>query len=139
MLRNSVDLEELKNRRSFPKNNYFCYKWRIKDHFNRSIDRQIFHLRALGASNDVSLVNDRIMQLYKSSFGSSRKDLIVDLARDAMSFLDRRRSDQKRQQAKELRLSTATIELVQYASNVLLGFSTELNSLMGLSELFITA
>ncbi len=49
MLRNSVDLEELKNRRSFPKNNYFCYKWRIKDHFNRSIDRQIFHLRALGA------------------------------------------------------------------------------------------
>lgn len=139
MLRNSVDLEELKNRRSFPKNNYFCYKWRIKDHFNRSIDRQIFHLRALGASNDVSLMNDRIMQLYKSSFGSSRKDLIVDLARDAMSFLDRRRSDQKRQQAKELRLSTATIELVQYASNVLLGFSTELNSLMGLSELFITA
>ncbi|HMX44985.1 MAG TPA: hypothetical protein PKC93_03500, partial [Candidatus Obscuribacter sp.] len=99
MLRNSVDLEELKNRRSFPKNNYFCYKWRIKDHFNRSIDRQIFHLRALGASNDVSLMNDRIMQLYKSSFGSSRKDLIVDLARDAMSFLDRRRSDQKRQQA----------------------------------------
>lgn len=139
MLRNSVDLEELKNRRSFPKNNYFCYKWRIKDHFNRSIDRQIFHLRAQGASNDVSLMNDRIMQLYKSSFGSSRKDLIVDLARDAMSFLDRRRSDQKRQQAKELQLSTATIELVQYASNVLLGFSTELNSLMGLSELFITA
>ena len=139
MLRNSVDLEELKNRRSFPKNNYFCYKWRIKDHFNRSIDRQIFHLRAQGASNDVSLMNDRIMQLYKSSFGSSRKDLIVDLARDAMSFLDRRRSDQKRQQAKEMRLSTATIELVQYASNVLLGFSTELNSLMGLSELFITA
>lgn len=139
MLRNSVDLDELKNRQTYPKNNFFCYKWRIKDHFNRSIDRQMFHLKSLGASNDISLMNDRIMQLYKSSFGSSRKDLIVDLAQEAMGFLDKRRSQQKRVQAKEMVLSQATIELVQYAANVLLGFCTELNSLMGLSELFITA
>lgn len=139
MLRNSVDLDELKNRQTYPKNNFFCYKWRIKDHFNRSIDRQMFHLKSLGASNDISLMNDRIMQLYKTSFGSSRKDLIVDLAQEAMSFLDKRRSQQKRVQAKEMVLSQATIELVQYAANVLLGYATELNSLMGLSELFITA
>lgn len=139
MLRNSVDLDELKNRQTYPKNNFFCYKWRIKDHFNRSIDRQMFHLKSLGASNDISLMNDRIMQLYKTSFGSSRKDLIVDLAQEAMGFLDKRRSQQKRVQAKEMVLSQATIELVQYAANVLLGFCTELNSLMGLSELFITA
>lgn len=139
MLRNSVDLDELKNRQTFPKNNYFCYKWRIKDHFNRSIDRQQFHLNSLGANNDKSLMNDRIMQLYKSSFGTSRKDLIVDLAQEAMSFLEKRRSEKKRAEQTELMLSQATTSMVDFASNILLGFSTELNSLMGLSELFITA
>jgi hypothetical protein len=139
MLRNSVDLDELKNRQTFPKNNYFCYKWRIKDHFNRSIDRQQFHLNSLGANNDKSLMNDRIMQLYKSSFGTSRKDLIVDLAQEAMSFLEKRRTEKKRAEQTELMLSQATTSMVDFASNILLGFSTELNSLMGLSELFITA
>lgn len=139
MLRNSVDIDELKNRQSFPKNNYFCYKWRIKDHFNRSIDRQKFHLNAMGAGNDVSLMNDRILQLYKSSFGSSRKDLVVGLAQEAMNFLDRRRSQQKRAQQNERALSDSTRQLVDYVFNILLAFSAELNSLMGLSELFITA
>lgn len=139
MLRNSVDLDELKNRQTFPKNNYFCYKWRIKDHFNRSIDRQQFHLNSLGANNDKSLMNDRIMQLYKSSFGTSRKDLIVDLAQEAMSFLEKRRTEKKRAEETEMMLSQATTSMVDFASNILLGFSTELNSLMGLSELFITA
>jgi hypothetical protein len=138
MLRNSVDIVELKNRQTFPKNNYFCYRWRIKDHFNRSIDRQQFHLNAMGAGNDVSLMNDRIMQLYKSSFGSSRKDLIVGLAQEAMTFLERRRSQQKRSQECERALADSTISLVQHVFNVLLAFSAELNSLMGLSELFIT-
>lgn len=139
MLRNSVDIDELKNRQSFPKNNYFCYKWRIKDHFNRSIDRQKFHLNAMGAGNDVSLMNDRILQLYKSSFGSSRKDLVVGLAQEAMNFLDRRRSQQKKAQQNERALSDSTRQLVDYVFNILLAFSAELNSLMGLSELFITA
>lgn len=139
MLRNSVDINELKNRQSFPKNNYFCYKWRIKDHFTRSIDRRQYELHTMGAGNDVSLMNDRILQLYKASFGISRKDLIVGLAQDAMNFLDRRRGQQKRAQQCERALAESTLSLVHHVFNVLLAFSAELNSLMGLSELFITA
>jgi hypothetical protein len=136
---NSGELENYKNRFSFPKNNFFCYKWRIKDHFSTSIDRQRFHLNVLGAGNDRSLMNDRIMGLYKSSFGSSRKDLVVNLANDAMAFLDRRRQQQKRVQESERALSQATAELAQHVFNILLAFSSELNSLMGLSEIFISA
>jgi hypothetical protein len=139
MLRNSVDINELKNRQSFPKNNYFCYKWRIKDHFTRSIDRRQYELHTMGAGNDVSLMNDRILQLYKASFGTSRKDLIVGLAQDAMNFLDRRRGQQKLAQQCERALAESTLSLVHHVFNVLLAFSAELNSLMGLSELFITA
>jgi len=139
MLRNQVDVNEVVNRQRFPKNNYFCYRWRILDNFNRSIDRQMFHLSVQGADNHRGLLADKILQLYKARYHGSRQDLIVDLAQDAMKFLDRRREKHHNLSKQEVMLSKATRELMDRTFNTLLAFSTELNSLLGLSELFIAA
>lgn len=137
MLRNSPDFNEVINRQKFPKNNYFCYRWRILDHFSSSIERQKFHLTVQGADNHRSLLSDKVLQLYKARYHGNRQDLIVDLARDAKKFLDRRRNENSKLSKVEVILSKAMRDLMNRAFNTLLAFSTELNSLLGLSELFI--
>jgi hypothetical protein len=139
MLRNSPDYSEITNRQRFPKNNYFCYRWRILDHFSTSIDRQKFHLSVQGADNHRSLLADKVLQLYKARYHGNRQDLIVNLAQDAMKFLDRRRNEHQMLSKTEVLLSKATRDLMDRTFNTLLAFSTELNSLLGLSELFMTA
>lgn len=137
MLRNAPDFNEVINRQKFPKNNYFCYRWRILDHFSSSIDRQKFHLSVQGADNHRSLLSDKVLQLYKARYHGNRQDLIVDLARDAKKFLDRRRNENSKLSKVEVILSKAMKDLMNRAFTTLLAFSTELNSLLGLSELFI--
>lgn len=140
MLRNTVDqTQEITNRQRFPKNNSFCYRWRILDDFSRSIDRQMFHLKVAGAGNHRSLLADKILQLYKGRYHGTRQDLIVELAQDAMKFLEKRRFENHKLSKAEVMLSKATTELMDRVFNTLLAFSTELNSLLGLSELFMTA
>ena len=56
-----------------------------------------------------------------------------------MQFLDRRRQDNNKNSKAELLLSKATQGLMDRTFNTLLAFSTELNTLLGVSELFIIA
>ncbi|MBX9669024.1 MAG: hypothetical protein K2X93_15475, partial [Candidatus Obscuribacterales bacterium] len=138
-MRNPMDANEVRNRQHFPKNNLFCYRWRVLDNFNKSNDRQAFHLSHQTADNHFSLMSDKFLQLYKSRLTSSRNDLIVDLAQDAIKFLNRRKHEHFELTKVEVMLSKAVQELMERVFNTLLSFSTELNSVLGLSELFIAA
>lgn len=139
MLRHLISRQEVENRQNFPKNNYFCYRWRVKDHFNKSIERQMFHLAVHGAGNHKSLMNHKVLQLHKSRFTGNRRDLVVNLAQDAISFLDMRRMEHSKSSKEQVFYSTAMIDMVDMCFNLLLSCATELNTILGLSELFITA
>ncbi len=138
MLRNTVDMQAIKNRQKFPKNNHFAYKWRVLDNFNKSIERQMYYMNMWGANNHRTLMNDKILQLYKSRYQGSRTDLIVDLVSDTMQFLQKRRIEHHKLSQVEVTLSKATMCMIDHCFNTLLSFATELNSILGLSELFIT-
>lgn len=139
MLKNSNELTEVTNRQKFPKNNYFCYRWRILDYFSTSADRQKHQQELLVGGKDRSLLSDKILQLHKARYQGSRQDLIADLAQDAMQFLDRRRKETRKTSEENRLFSKAIRDLMQRTFKTLLAFSTELNTLLGLSELFITA
>lgn len=139
MLRDLVSRDQVANRQNFPKNNYFCYKWRVKDNFNRSIDRQMFHLSVHGADNHKSLMSHKVLQLHKSRFKGNRRDMVVNLAQDAMEFLDQRRMEHSVHSKEQVIYSTAMTDMVDLCFNLLLSCATELNTILGLSELFITA
>lgn len=139
MLRDLVSREQVANRQNFPKNNYFCYKWRVKDNFNRSIDRQMFHLSVHGADNHKSLMSHKMLQLHKSRFKGNRRDMVVNLAQDAMEFLEQRRLEHSVHSNEQVIYSTAMTDMVEMCFNLLLSCATELNTILGLSELFITA
>ena len=139
MLRHLISKQEVENRRNFPKNNYFSYQWRVKDHFNKSIDRQMFHLSVHGADNHKSLMNHKVLQLHKSRFTGNRRDLVVNLAQDAMAFLDKRREEHSKSSKEQVLYSSSMTGLVENSFNLLLSCATELNTILGLSELFITA
>ena len=139
MLRDLVSREQVENRRNFPKNNYFCYRWRVKDNFNRSIDRQMFHLSVHGADNHKSLMSHKMLQLHKSRFRGNRRDMVVSLAQDAMEFLDKRRKEHSVNSKEQVLFSSSMLDMVDMCFNLLLSCATELNTILGLSELFITA
>lgn len=139
MLRNMVNQDEYTNRHQFPKNNFFSYRWRVVDHFNRSIDRQMFHLSVHGADNHHCLMNHKVLQLHKSRYAGSRKDLVMDLAQDAIEFLGTRRLQQAKTSKAQVRYCSAMLEQIEHTFNLLISFATELNTILGLSELFITA
>ncbi len=139
MLRNTVDVQEIRNRQKYPKNNSFAYRWRILDNFSRSIDRQMYHLNLPTTGNHRTLMNDKIMQLYRGRFQGSRTDLIAELAQNAMQFLQNRRHDLINSSNRETTLSRASKTLVDRCYNTLFGFSAELNATLGMSELFITS
>lgn len=141
MLKNYMDVnDEVRNRSNkFPKNNYFMHKWRVKDGFSRSIDREMFHQNVMGSTQYKSLMNNKILSLYKSRYNRNRSDLIVDLAHKAMIFLEKRRYQKFTTAQAEVLLTNHTRGLVERVYNTLFAFTTELNSLLGLSELFVTA
>lgn len=133
------ELTEVTNRQKFPKNNYFCYRWRILDYFSTSADRQKHEQDLQIGGKDRSLLSDKILQLHKARYQGSRQDLIADLAQDAMQFLDRRRKETRKTTEENILFAKAIRDLMQRTFKTLLAFSTELNTLLGLSELFITS
>lgn len=141
MLKNYMDVnDEVKNRNNkFPKNNYFAHKWRVKDNFSKSIDRELFHQNVMGSTQYKTLMNNKILSLYKSRYTRNRSELIVDLAHKAMIFLEKRRYQKFTDAQTEVLLTNHTRGLVERVYNTLFAFTTELNSLLGLSELFVTA
>jgi len=138
-MRDNFELHDETNRQKFPKNNFFAYRWRVLDNFSKSIDRQLFQMQVQGSGNNQTLLSERILQLHKAREAGSKKDLISNLAQDAMQFLDRRRQDNNVNSKAELLLSKATQSLMDRTFSTLLAFSTELNTLLGVSELFIIA
>ena len=138
MLKNYINQDETINRIHYPKNNFFCYRWRVKDHFSKAVDRRQYHMAVLGAGQDQTLMNNKILNLYKARYHASNSELIVDLAQKTMQFLDERRAKQKEISQQEVLLSTHLTSLLHRCYNTLFAFATELNALMGLSELFIT-
>lgn len=133
------ELTEVTNRQKFPKNNYFCYRWRILDYFSTSADRQKHEQDLQVGGKDRSLLSDKILQLHKARYQGSRQGLIADLAQDAMQFLDRRRKETRKTTEENILFAKAIRDLMQRTFKTLLAFSTELNTLLGLSELFITS
>lgn len=138
-MRNPYNSQEASNRQNFPKNNYFGYRWRVVGNFNKSIERRMFQLQAQGVGNDITLLSDRILQHYKARQHGSNMDLIADLAQDAIGFLNSRKQAQRTISKNEILLSKATASLMARTFNTFLAFSAELNSLLGMSELTISA
>ncbi len=144
MQKSSRELTDVNDRQKFPKNNFFNYRWRVLDNFSKSIDRHLFNLQAKISGNHTTLLSDRILQGYKASLSGSdsttkNNELIGDLAQDAKQFLDQRKNDNRVNTRSEVLISKATTSLIQRTFKTLLAFSTELNSVLGLSELSVTA
>ena len=83
---------DLKARKQFPKNNFFCYRWRVVDTFNKTIERELYQMQLTGGDYHQSLLNERILALYKMSYRRRKNDFISGLTRDAMTFLENRRT-----------------------------------------------
>ncbi len=123
----------------FPKNNRFCYRWRVVDNFNKSIERDMFEQHLNGGSYYKSLQNEHILALYKMTYTRRKNDFISQLTQDAMSFLTDRRTALSQAVREETFYTKSMASIVDHLFNVLLSCSIEMNTVLGFSELFIAA
>lgn len=126
-------------RARFPKNNFFCYKWRVIDNFNKSIERDLFEMNLQGGNFHKALVNEQVLALYKMSYHTTKNDFMSQITKNAQDFLENRRKALS-DAAKEETTYTASMSQMMHAMfNILLSCSIELNTVLGFSELFIAA
>lgn len=130
---------DLKARKQFPKNNFFCYRWRVVDNFNKSVERELNELHLSGGDYHKSLLNERILALYKMGYRRSKNDFMSKLTQDAMAFLEGRRTALSKAVQDESAFTKSMAMLVDSIFNVLLSCSIELNTVLGFSELFVAA
>lgn len=123
----------------FPKNNFFCYRWRVVDTFNRSIDREMFHMQLQGGNFHQALVNERVLALYKMSYRKTKNDFMSQITQSAVTFLESRRKALSEAVQKESCYTASMTEMVETIFNILLSCSIELNTVLGFSELFVAA
>lgn len=129
---------DVKARQHFPKNNFFCYRWRVIDNFDKSIDREMYHQQLTGGRQHQSLLNERILALYKMSYRRRKNDFISKLTQDAMSFLEGRRKALSLAVQEDRSYTKSMVDIVDTFFNILLSCSIELNTVLGFSELFIS-
>jgi hypothetical protein len=131
---------DLRDIKLFPKNNFFCYRWRVVDNFNKTFERELVQQHLEGGLYHQSLQNERILALYKMSYRKRRKnDFISQLTQDAMTFLDSRRTALSKAVREESAYTKSMANVVDAIFNILLSCSIELNTVLGFSELFVAA
>jgi hypothetical protein len=129
----------LRHATKYPKNNYFCYRWRVVDNFSKSIDREQYHQQLFGGEYYQSLQNERILALYKMTYHRRKNDFLSKLTQDARSFLDGRRTALAQAVREESAFTKSMATQVDSIFNILLSCSIELNTVLGFSELFVAA
>ena len=127
------------NAAKFPKNNYFCYRWRIVDEFNKSIDRDMHNARVYGGDFHQSLVNERVLSTFKTAKLKYNQAFMEQITSDAVDFLAGRRK--KASEANELDYvyTKSMSAVLQGMFDIMLSCSIEFNTAIGFSELFIAA
>jgi hypothetical protein len=130
---------DMRSQKRYPKNNAFCYRWRVIDNFNKTVERELFDLHLSGGAYHQSLQNERILALYKMTYRRNKSDFISKLTQDAMSFLDNRRSVLSKQVQEESAYTKSMAMIVDSLFNIVLSCSIELNTVLGFSELFVAA
>lgn len=141
---NSRELPDVRERQKFPKNNFFNYRWRVLDNFSKQIDKHLFNLQAKISGTNNTVLSERIIQGYQASLSGSdsstkNNDLIGDLAQDAMQFVAQRNNENRVSAKSEVVISKATTSLINRTFKTLLALSTELNSVLGFSDLSVRA
>jgi hypothetical protein len=127
------------NAARFPKNNYFCYRWRIVDEFNKSIDRDLHNARVYGGDFHQSLVNQRVLSTFKTAKLKYNQNFMDEITADALDFLQTRK--QKASEVNELEqiYCKSMAAVLQGLFDILLSCSIEFNTQLGFSELFIAS
>lgn len=130
---------DMPDRKRFPKNNQFCYRWRVVDNFSKTIEREMFEQHLNGGQFHQSLQNERILALYKMTYRRRKNDFISQLTQDAMTFLENRRNAVSIALNEESAYTKSMVNLIDSVFNLLLSCSIELNTVLGFSELFVAA
>jgi hypothetical protein len=135
----AVKARAVQNASKFPKNNYFCYRWRIVDEFNRTIDRDLHNARVFGGDFHQSLVNQRVLSTFKTTKLKYNQNFMQQITDDALEFLENRK--RKASEANELEtiFAKSGAAVLQGLFDILLSCSIEFNTRLGFSELFIAS
>jgi len=126
-------------RARFPKNNFFCYRWRVVDNFNKSIEREMFEMNLQAGNFHKALVNEKVLALYKMSYRKTKNDFMSQITQSALEFLENRRQELSEAVKEEATYTTSMTEMIHAMFNILLSCSIELNTVLGFSELFVAA
>ena len=135
----AVKSRAINNASKFPKNNHFCYRWRVVDEFNKSIDRDMYNARLFGGDFHQSLINERVLATFKTSKLKYNQNFMEQITADAKDFLHARKT--KATEASELEnvYAKSMAAILQGMFDILLSCSIEFNTKLGFSELFIAS
>jgi hypothetical protein len=128
-----------RNASRFPKNNHFCYRWRVVDEFNKSIDRDLHNARLYGGDFHQSLINERVLATFKTSKLKFNQDFMEQITADAREFLHARKSKAIEASQLENVYTKSMSAVLQGMFDILLSCSIEFNTKLGFSELFIAS
>ncbi len=128
-----------RNNAKFPKNNHFCYRWRVVDEFNRSIDRELHNARLYGGDFHQSLINERVLSTFKTAKLKFNQDYMEQITADAKDFLNSRKTRAIEASQLEGIYTKSMSAVLQGLFDILLSCSIEFNSKLGFSELFIAS
>src|ERR1700678_1143561 len=78
------------NSLKYPKNNYFCYRWRVVDEFNKQIDRDMHQMRVFGGDFHQSLINEKVLSTFKTAKLKTNTDFMQRIMADAGDFMENR-------------------------------------------------
>lgn len=127
------------NAAKFPKNNYFCYRWRVVDEFNKQIDRDMHNARVYGGDFHQSLINERVLSTFKTAKLKYNHDFMQQITNDAVEFLQNRRQKATEVNQLESIYGKSMAAVLQGMFDILLSCSIEFNTTLGFSELFIAS
>ncbi|HEY9753848.1 MAG TPA: hypothetical protein V6C97_01660 [Oculatellaceae cyanobacterium] len=135
----AVKARASQNAAKFPKNNHFCYRWRIVDEFNRSIDRDMHNARIFGGDFPQSLVNQRVLSTFKTTKLKFNQDFMQQITEDALEFLEGRKKKAVEINELEALYAKSGAAVLQGLFDILLSCSIEFNTRLGFTELFIAS
>jgi hypothetical protein len=128
-----------RNNSKFPKNNHFCYRWRVVDDFNKSIDRELHNARLFGGDFHQSLINERVLSTFKTSKLKFNQDFMEQITSDAREFLNARKTRAIEASQLDGIYTKSMSAVLQGLFDILLSCSVEFNTKLGFSELFIAS
>jgi hypothetical protein len=127
------------NSLKYPKNNYFCYRWRVVDEFNKQIDRDMYQMRVFGGDFHQSLINEKVLSTFKTAKLKTNADFMQRIMADAVDFMENRRKTQSEATKIDNTYTESMRAVLQGMFDILLSCSIEFNTRLGFSELFIAS